>query len=79
MFTQKPEPILRVTEGQDATLICRTFGAPKPKITWGRKGKELLGEKYEMKENGDLVIKGVKSGLDPETNEKYDEVRGMSN
>ena len=60
MFTRKPDPVSRVTEGQDATLMCRTFGAPRPKIVWSKGAEELTGQRYEIQENGDLVIKNVK-------------------
>ena len=64
MFTQKPDPLSRVTEGQDATLMCRTFGAPKPKIKWAKNGQFLGGNKYDIKDNGDLVIKNVNDRKD---------------
>lgn len=44
---------------KDITLRCKVFGAPKPKIKWIRNGQELTGGRYNIQENGDLIIKKV--------------------
>lgn len=41
------------------TLRCRVFGAPKPEVKWIRGGLELTGGRYQIQENGDLVIQDV--------------------
>ena len=57
-FIEKPARVTKVAEEQTATLVCRVFGAPNPKITWFR-GKEpdRVDARFEVQQNGDLIIR----------------------
>jgi hypothetical protein len=48
MFTQKPDRLLRVVETQDAELRCRSFGIPKPVITWAKDAQLLSGASHDQ-------------------------------
>ncbi|XP_015603138.1 protein sidekick isoform X3 [Cephus cinctus] len=46
--------------GSTVTLSCDVFGVPSPKISWFRNAEpvdHLLGTRYQMEEDGSLVIK----------------------
>ncbi|XP_049962681.1 neuroglian [Schistocerca serialis cubense] len=49
----------QTVDGRTVTLLCRTFGAPKPQVKWIRNGKELTGGRYTTLDNGDLEIRDV--------------------
>ena len=60
-FIEIPAGVTKVAEEQTATLVCRVFGAPDPKITWYR-GKEqdrikVTDARFEKQQNGDLIIR----------------------
>jgi len=64
-FIEIPAGVTKVAEEQTATLVCRVFGAPDPKITWYR-GKEqdrikVTDARFEKQQNGDLIIRQVQS------------------
>lgn len=48
-----------IVDGRTVTLTCRVFGAPKPEVKWIRNGLELTGGRYQVQENGDLLIVDV--------------------
>ena len=56
-FTEAPKPVVRAAEVQDISLKCRTFGAPKPVITWTKDGEAITDNRFKVKKNGDLKIK----------------------
>lgn len=60
-ITEPPRPEATV-DNRDVTLRCRNFGVPKPKVKWMRNGSNepLTGNRYEVQDNGDLVIHGAK-------------------
>ena len=33
VFIMRPQPEVKVAEGQDVELACAVFGAPKPRVT----------------------------------------------
>lgn len=48
---------VQTVDGRDVNITCRVFGAPKPRVTWIRDGNELTGGRYNITDEGDLVIK----------------------
>ncbi|RWS00395.1 neural/ectodermal development factor IMP-L2-like protein, partial [Dinothrombium tinctorium] len=60
--------IMLRTQNTDAEIYCRSTGNPKPSVSWymsyGDEDDDLVeiknSEKYEIKENGDLIIKDLK-------------------
>ncbi|KAI0231978.1 Contactin-4 [Lamellibrachia satsuma] len=60
-FIEAPKPVVRAAEVQDISLKCRTFGAPKPVITWTKDGEAITDNRFKVKKNGDLKIKLVTS------------------
>ncbi|KAL7648874.1 UNVERIFIED_CONTAM: hypothetical protein RMT77_000794 [Armadillidium vulgare] len=50
---------VQTVDGRDVNITCRVFGAPKPRVTWIRDGNELTGGRYNITDEGDLVIKDV--------------------
>ncbi|KAJ8985876.1 hypothetical protein NQ317_006250 [Molorchus minor] len=49
----------QVVDVQDVNMTCKVLGAPNPNVKWIRNGKELTGGRYEVQENGDLLIHRV--------------------
>ncbi|KAJ8955459.1 hypothetical protein NQ318_003559 [Aromia moschata] len=49
----------QVVDNQDVNMTCKVLGAPNPIIKWIHNGKELTGGRYEIQENGDLLIRSV--------------------
>lgn len=47
------------TIGNDALLFCRTLGGPHPRVTWYLDDKIDNNAKYQVQENGDLLIRNV--------------------
>ena len=57
-FIQGPESVKKAAQKQEVSLKCRTFGAPKPVITWTKDGKPIDDvHRIHVKKNGDLKIK----------------------
>ena len=56
-FIEAPKHVVRAAEVQDISLKCRTFGAPKPVITWAKDGEAITDNRFKVKKNGDLKIK----------------------
>ncbi|KAK8743667.1 hypothetical protein OTU49_001198 [Cherax quadricarinatus] len=54
-----PPSNIQSVDGQQVNMTCRVFGAPKPRITWIRDGLELTGGRFQVTNDGDLVIKDV--------------------
>lgn len=52
----EPPSDKQVAKNHDVSLTCRVSGIPKPKIKWFHNEEKLSGERYEMKQNGDLYI-----------------------
>lgn len=66
VLTLPPEitmpPRVEVTvDNRAATLNCGHFGVPKPKVAWTRRGSDrpLTESRYQVQENGTLVIQNV--------------------
>ena len=60
-ITRKPNAEQTVAEGQDVTIHCRYFGAPKPVLTW-KIGPDdnripINDPRFIPQSNGDLLIK----------------------
>ncbi len=56
-ITKAPQENARTVDGQEVTLSCRTFGAPKPIVKWFHDNDELTGGRYIITPLGDLRIK----------------------
>ncbi|KAL7634560.1 UNVERIFIED_CONTAM: hypothetical protein RMT77_014937 [Armadillidium vulgare] len=50
---------LQTVDGRDVKMTCRAFGIPEPRITWVKNGNILTGDRYNISEDGDLLIKEV--------------------
>ena len=57
-ISESPEDTATV-DGKTVKMICRVFGAPKPKVKWIRNGQELTGGRYKTQPSGDLLISNV--------------------
>ena len=60
-----PEPITQVFAGGPATLHCQAEGTPAPSVSWYKDLSASLlttGEKYQVYENGTLLINDVVEG-----------------
>ncbi|KAM7535344.1 hypothetical protein Aperf_G00000097093 [Anoplocephala perfoliata] len=53
---QAPPKDLRQTEGTQILLPCRSYSAPKALVAWRKDGRPINGGRYQVMENGDLVI-----------------------
>ena len=51
-----PPKSLRQTEGTPVLLPCRSYSAPKALVAWRKDGRPINGGRYQVMENGDLVI-----------------------
>lgn len=47
-------PLLTV-DHRPVTLRCRVFNVPKPQVKWVHNGLELTGERFQVKDNGNLT------------------------
>lgn len=63
-FIRTPKSVVKVAEGENVTLTCRVFGAPKPKISWNYqtthgsdKQPITSGGKFLQQSTGDLWLK----------------------
>ena len=59
-ITNPPQVKLQTVTGSSVKLTCDTFGAPKPIVKWFRGQDELTGNRYNITEDGSLVITDVK-------------------
>lgn len=50
-----------VTEGQTARLHCKADGFPKPKIVWHKLQSTIPLLRYQVTENGSLILSNVHS------------------
>ncbi|MCL4126177.1 UNVERIFIED_CONTAM: hypothetical protein GTU68_009196, partial [Idotea baltica] len=50
---------VQTVDGKNVNMTCRVFGAPKPRISWFRDNQELTGGRYNITEDGDLIIHDV--------------------
>ncbi|XP_055389470.1 neuroglian isoform X2 [Condylostylus longicornis] len=57
-ITEPPQSKLTV-DGQNVTMRCRVFGAPKPIVKWIRNNLALTGGRYHIMDTGDLLIQSV--------------------
>lgn len=63
---QAPPKDLSQTEGSAVLLPCRTYSAPKALVAWRKDGRPINGGRYQVMENGDLVIEvGLKNEFSP--------------
>ncbi len=51
-----PPSNLRQTEGLPVLLPCRSYSAPKALVSWKKDGRPINGGRYQVKDNGDLII-----------------------
>ena len=52
-----PPSDVQTVEGKDVNMTCRVFGAPKPRVSWIRDENVLTGGRYNITDDGDLIIK----------------------
>ncbi|XP_066595112.1 protein sidekick isoform X2 [Prorops nasuta] len=60
MFVTEPKKITLTDYGTQVSLPCDAVGVPPPKISWFQNAQSvdhLIGSRYEMKEDGSLIIK----------------------
>uniref|UniRef100_A0A0R3W956 Neuroglian n=1 Tax=Taenia asiatica TaxID=60517 RepID=A0A0R3W956_TAEAS len=53
---EAPPKILRQTEGAMVLLPCRSYSAPRALVAWRKDGRPINGGRYQVMENGDLII-----------------------
>lgn len=66
-FIKAPKAIVKVVEGEDVTLACQAFGAPKPIISWRHETAAspqqsvdiFQNKRSQQQSSGDLLIKMV--------------------
>ncbi|EUB59051.1 Neuroglian [Echinococcus granulosus] len=51
-----PPKNLRQTEGAMVLLPCRSYSAPRALVAWRKDGRPINGGRYQVMENGDLII-----------------------
>ncbi|VDD77025.1 unnamed protein product [Mesocestoides corti] len=51
-----PPKNLRQAEGPPVLLPCRSYSAPKALVSWRKDGRPINGGRYQVQENGDLII-----------------------
>ncbi|XP_063870133.1 neuroglian-like isoform X1 [Scylla paramamosain] len=56
---RRPPTDVMTVDGKQVNMTCRVFGAPKPRITWIRDNEELTGGRFQVTNEGDLVINEV--------------------
>ena len=55
-FISKPQSVVKVAEGQDITIVCGVYGAPKPVVTWSKDGEEVQeGSRFSINTQGKIV------------------------
>ena len=59
-ITEAPQSQLRTVTGSEITLTCETFGAPKPIVKWFHGNDELTGHRFNVTNDGSLIITDVK-------------------
>lgn len=59
-ITEPPQTQLRAVTGSTVTLHCETFGAPKPIVKWFHGNDELTGNRFNVTNDGSLVISDIK-------------------
>ena len=55
---ERPQDVATVV-GTDVEMVCKVFGAPHPEVKWLKDGQELTGGRYQIGEDGTMVIKNV--------------------
>ena len=69
VFIMRPQPEVKVAEGQDVELACAVFGAPKPRVTWFKNDQVVEGGRFSVDVTGKIVgnltisVSGVVIGL----------------
>ncbi|VDM16171.1 unnamed protein product [Hydatigera taeniaeformis] len=53
---EAPPKNLRQTEGTLVLLPCRSYSAPRALVAWRKDGRPINGGRYQVMENGDLII-----------------------
>ena len=48
---------MKVAEDRDVVIPCAVTGKPKPSVKWYRGSQELIGDRYDIADNGNLVVK----------------------
>lgn len=55
-FMKPPESVVRAVDGNQVTLFCQTFSAPKAIISWTKDRRPINGGRYKILTSGDLFI-----------------------
>ena len=55
VFIMRPQPEVKVAEGQDVELACAVFGAPKPRVTWFKNDQVVEGGRFSVDVTGKIV------------------------
>ncbi|CAH8446819.1 unnamed protein product [Schistosoma bovis] len=58
-FMKPPESVVRAVDGNQVTLFCQTFSAPKAIISWTKDRRPINGGRYKILASGDLFIESV--------------------
>ncbi|KAK4473717.1 hypothetical protein MN116_003061 [Schistosoma mekongi] len=58
-FMKPPESVVRAVDGNQVTLYCQTFSAPKAIISWTKDRRPINGGRYKILTTGDLFIESV--------------------
>ncbi|VDN98408.1 unnamed protein product [Rodentolepis nana] len=53
---EAPPQNMRQVEGIQVLLPCRSYSAPKALVEWRKDGRPINGGRYQLMENGDLLI-----------------------
>ena len=55
-FISKPQAIVKVAEGQEVTIACEVYGAPKPAIQWSHNEVDIEeGDRFSVNMQGKIV------------------------
>lgn len=60
---EAPPKNLRQTEGAMVLLPCRSYSAPRALVAWRKDGRPINGGRYQVMENGDLIIEASSSTI----------------
>lgn len=65
-IVEPPADLSEAVDGATATITCRVYGAPHPRVGWEKDGQTInvqpgSGARYEIKRNGDLIISDATS------------------
>ncbi|OQV18931.1 Neuroglian [Hypsibius exemplaris] len=67
-IVEPPAEVSETVEGATAVITCRVYGAPRPRVSWEKDGQTINvqpggggggGGRYEIKKEGDLLVKGA--------------------